>query len=101
MLSDKAQLVLVALIAIGSLAVLAWKVLRGERVGSLRLPCRLGQQFSVTNLTVAREAQGTRAPAVQLRVSVQLSFTVHPLDAAGAQQLASLLEAAAARSRAA
>ena len=82
-------------------------LLRGERVGTLKLPGRIGLDLALVStagpatnvrLTVARE--GGASPTVQMRVVAPMAMYMERLDPDSAVTLAQLLETASSRLRA-
>ena len=99
-----AMFALVALVVIGGTLFL---LIRGERVGTLRLLGRieLDLVFARTagsalriGLTVARE--GGPSPKVQMRTTMPMSMSMERLDPAEALTLAQFLDEASSRLRA-
>jgi hypothetical protein len=95
---DSASFVLVILVAVGVVAGLGFKLLRGERLGSVECPLVYGDSLSRIRFTVARESLAAGAASrVQVRVRMPMTFTIHQLEPQQALRLAELLESGAAR----
>jgi hypothetical protein len=80
--------------------------LRGERVGAMKVPGRLGVSGRFFHpeprkmrirLAIAREGGG--APVVQLRIGLAMAYWMQRVDRAKALDLARCLEAASSRLR--